>query len=198
MAISAAEVKALRERTGAGMMDCKRALAECDGDSDKAIEYLRKKGLQKVEKKAGRQAQEGVVQSYIHPGSRLGVLVEINCETDFVARTEEFNEFAKDVAMQIAAAKPLVVERKELPQNVIDKETEIYKAQAMESGKPEKVADKIVAGKLEKYYQEVCLLEQSFIKDPNKTIQDLLTEKIAKLGENMIIKRFVRFQLGES
>ena len=197
MAISAADVKNLREITGAGMMDCKRALQEADGDMDKAIDNLRKKGLQKVEKKAGRQTKEGIIQSYIHPGSRLGVLVEINCETDFVARTEEFQTFAKDIAMQIAAAKPIVVTREEVPSDFVDKEKEIYQAQAIEQGKPEKILDRFISGKLEKYYQDNCLLEQSFVKDPNKTIKDLLNEKIAKLGENMLIRRFTRFQLGE-
>ena len=197
MAISAAQVKELRELTGAGMMDCKRALEECDGDQEKAIEYLRKKGLQKVEKKAGRQTSEGIIQAYIHPGSRLGVLVEINCETDFVARTEEFQLFAKDIAMHIAASKPIAIDREGIPQDVIDKEMEIYRAQMKEQGKPDHIIDKIAQGKLEKFYQEVCLLEQNFVKDPDKTVKDLLTEKIAKLGENMIIKRFVRYELGE-
>ena len=197
MAVTASDVKALREATGAGMMECKKALEESNGDTEKAIDYLRKKGLQKVEKKSSRQAKEGIIQSYIHPGSRLGVMVEINCETDFVARTSDFQEFAKDVAMQIAASSPIVVAREDLSQNVIDKELEIYRAQAKEQGKPDKIIDRFIAGKLDKYYQDVCLLEQSFIKDPNKTIKDLLNEKIAKLGENMIIKRFVRFQLGE-
>jgi len=197
MAISASEVKELRERTGAGMMDCKKALEASGGDMEKAIEYLRKKGMQKVEKKAGRQTKEGIIQSYIHPGSRLGVLVEINCETDFVARTDEFQTFAKDIAMHIAASSPLVVDRSELAQDILDKEKEIYRAQALEQGKPENILDRIVEGKLEKFYQDVCLLEQSFVKDPNRTIKDLLTEKISKLGENIVIKRFVRFQLGE-
>ena len=197
MAITAAEVKALREKTGAGMMDCKKALAESNGDMDKAIDYLRTKGLQKVEKKAGRETKEGIIQPYIHPGSRLGVLVEINCETDFVARTDDFINFAKDVAMQIAASKPVAVSRDDIDAQVIAKEREIYKAQVIEQGKPEHIADKIVEGKLEKFYQESCLLEQSFVKDPNKTIHDILNELIAKLGENMAIKRFVRMQLGE-
>lgn len=197
MEISAADVKNLREMTGAGMMDCKKALSESNGDMEKAIEYLRTKGLQKVEKKAGRQTQEGLIQAYIHPGSRLGVLVEINCETDFVARTDEFQGFVKDVAMQIAAAKPVVVDRAAIEQSVIDKEMQIYRAQAREQGKPENILDRFVAGKLEKYYQDICLLEQAFVKDPNKTIRDLLNEKIVKLGENIVIKRFVRYQLGE-
>jgi len=197
MEISAADVKSLREMTGAGMMDCKKALSEANGNIEKAIEYLRTKGLQKVEKKAGRQTQEGLIQAYIHPGSRLGVLVEINCETDFVARTDEFISFVKDVAMQVAASKPLVVDRTQVDQPVIDKEMEIYRAQAREQGKPENVLERFVAGKLEKYFQDVCLLEQAFVKDPNKSIRDLLNEKIARLGENIVIKRFVRFQLGE-
>jgi len=197
MAISANSVKDLREKTGAGMMDCKKALEESNGDMEKAIEYLRKKGLQQVEKKTGRQAKEGVVQSYIHPGSRLGVLVEINCETDFVARTTEFLEFAKDVAMQIAASSPLCIDRTDLDHALVEKELDIYRAQAREQGKPDHIIEKFVQGKLEKYYQDVCLLEQSFVKDPNKTIRDLLNEKIGKLGENILIRRFVRFQLGE-
>jgi len=197
MEISAADVKSLREMTGAGMMDCKKALSEANGEIEKAIEYLRTKGLQKVEKKAGRQTQEGLIQAYIHPGSRLGVLVEINCETDFVARTDEFQSLVKDVAMQIAAAKPTVVDRAAIDQSVIDKEMQIYRAQALEQGKPENIMDRFVVGKLEKFYQDVCLLEQAFVKDPNKTIRDILNEKIVKLGENIVIKRFVRYQLGE-
>ncbi len=197
MAISAAEVKSLREKTGAGMMDCKKALQESGGDLDKAIDYLRKKGLQKVEKKAGRSTQEGIIQSYIHPGSRLGILVEINCETDFVARTDDFLTFTKDVAMHIAAAKPIVVEREQMSRDVVEKELEIYRAQAREQGKPENIIEKMITGKLDKFYQENCLLEQAFVKDPDKTIRDLLTEIISKLGENIVIKRFVRFQLGE-
>jgi elongation factor Ts len=197
MNISAEIVKQLRETTGAGMMDCKKALSETNGDMEKAIEYLRKKGMQAVEKKAGRQIKEGLVYSYIHPGSRLGVLVEVNCETDFVARTPEFQAFAKDIAMQIAASSPKYVDRLDVPQELIAKETEIYKEQAREQGKPEKILDKFVQGKLDKYFQEICLLDQSFVKDPNKIIRDLLTELVSKLGENMAIRRFVRFQLGE-
>ncbi len=197
MAISASDVKALREKTGAGMMDCKKALAENDGNIEKAIDYLRKKGLQKAEKKASRDAKEGIIQSYIHPGSRLGVMVEINCETDFVARNDDFLEFAKDVAMHIAAAKPLVVTREEVSQELIDKELEIYRGQAREQGKPENIIERMVTGKMDKFYQENCLLEQPFVKDPDKTIKDLLTGAVAKLGENIVIARFVRFQLGE-
>jgi len=197
MAITAADVKSLREKTGAGMMDCKNALTESDGVLDKAIEYLRKKGLKKVEKKAGRITQEGIIQSYIHPGSRLGVLIEVNCETDFVARTEDFQKFTKDLAMQIAAANPSVVERGQVEKETIEKELDIYRAQAKDQGKPDNIIERVISGKLEKYYQEVCLMEQSFVKDPDKTVQDLLTETISRLGENIIIKRFVRFQLGE-
>jgi elongation factor Ts len=197
MNISADIVKQLRETTGAGMMDCKKALTETNGDMEKAVEYLRKKGMQAVEKKAGRQIKEGLIYSYIHPGSRLGVLVEINCETDFVARTPEFQAFAKDIAMQIAASSPKYVDRLDVPQELIAKESDIYKEQAREQGKPEKILDKFVQGKLDKYFQEICLLDQSFVKDPNKVIRDLLTELVSKLGENMAIRRFVRFQLGE-
>ncbi len=197
MAITAAIVNELRQKSGAGMMDCKKALEASNGDMEKAIEYLRKKGLQQAEKKVGRSTNQGIIQSYIHPGSRLGVLVEINCETDFVARTQDFQDFAKDVAMQIAAAAPLCVDRSELDQKFIEKETNIYREQAREQGKPENIIDRFVQGKLDKYFQEVCLLEQSFVKDPNRTIKDLLNDKIAKLGENMIIRRFVRFQLGD-
>jgi elongation factor Ts len=178
-------------------MDCKKALSEASGEMEKAIEYLRMKGLQKVEKKAGRQTQEGLIQAYIHPGSRLGVLVEVNCETDFVARTDDFQIFVKDVAMQIAAARPMVVDRAQVDQTVVEKEMEIYRAQAREQGKPENILDRFVTGKLDKFYQDICLLEQAFVKDPNKTIRDLLNEKIARLGENIVIKRFVRYQLGE-
>ena len=197
MAISAAQVKELREVTGAGMMDCKKALAETDGDQGKAIDYLRTKGLQSADKKSGRKTSEGVIQSYIHPGSRLGVLVEINCETDFVARTENFQEFTKDIAMHIAASKPLAVDKDGVSKELIDKETEIYRAQMKEQGKPDNIIDKIVQGKIDKFYQEICLLEQNFVKDTDKTVRDVLNETISKLGENMIIKRFVRFQLGE-
>ncbi len=197
MAVTAADVQKLREMTGAGMMDCKKALSETGGDFDKAIDYLRTKGLQKVDKKAGRATEQGIIQAYIHPGSRLGVLVEINCETDFVARTEDFINFAKDVAMQIAAAKPIAVRREEVPQETIEHELEIYRAQAREQGKPENVIERMIVGKLDKFYQENCLLEQAFVKDPDKTVRDYLNETIGKLGENIVIKRFVRYQLGE-
>ena len=197
MAITAADVKKLRDMTGAGMMECKVALKETDGDFDKAVDYLRTKGMQKVDKKAGRSTEQGLIQSYIHPGGRLGVMVEIACETDFVARTDEFQEFAKDVAMQIAAAKPIAVKREEISQETVDHELDIYRAQAREQGKPEKVIERMITGKLDKYYQDACLLEQPFVKDQDKTIGDYLKQIIGKLGENMIIKRFVRFELGE-
>lgn len=197
MEITAQLVKDLRDKTGAGMMDCKKALSETGGDMEKAIHYLREKGIAKAASKAGRSTSEGIIASYIHAGSKLGVMVEINCETDFVARTADFQTFAKDVAMQVAASNPLAVSREELPQDKIAEERVIYRQQALNEGKPEKIVDKIVDGKLEKYYSEVCLLEQPFVKDSDKTIQDLINEAIAKLGENIGIKRFIRFQLGE-
>ncbi len=194
--ITAAMVKELRDKTGVGMMDCKKALNETDGDFDKALDVLRKKGIAKAAKRADRQANEGVVASYIHPGSNLGVLVEVNCETDFVANTDGFKEFAKNVAMHIAASNPSAVDRDQVNKNEVDKELEILKAQALESGKPEHIVDKIVQGRLEKFYSEVVLLEQPYVKDPDKTIKDLLTETISKVGENVAIKRFARFQIG--
>ncbi|MCI0513468.1 translation elongation factor Ts [candidate division KSB1 bacterium] len=196
MEITANLVKELREKTGAGMMDCKKALQETGGDTEKAIEWLRKKGIAKAEKRAGRATKEGLITAYIHPGSRLGVLVEVNCETDFVAKTDEFAEFAKNIAMQVAAANPGYVVREEVPQALLDKEIEVYKTQAMNQNKPANVAEKIALGKLDKFYQEVCLTDQVYIKDPNKTIHDLLAELIAKTGENIVIRRFTRFQLG--
>jgi elongation factor Ts len=195
--VSAADVKKLRDMTGAGMMECKKALTETKGDFDKAIDYLRTKGMQKVDKKTGRTTEQGLIQSYIHPGSRLGVLVEINCETDFVARTDDFRNFAKDVAMQIAAAKPIAVSRDQVDARIVEHELEIYRAQAHEQGKPDQVIERMITGKLEKFYQDTCLLEQAFVKDSDRTIGDYLKETIAKLGENMVIKRFVRFELGE-
>jgi elongation factor Ts len=197
MEIPAAQVKALREKTGVGFMDCKKALEETNGDVEKAIESLRKRGIATAQKKAGRKTSEGVIEAYIHPGSRLGVLLEINCETDFVAKTDVFKELARDLAMQVAAANPHAVQREDIPQEFVDKEMEIYKTQARNEGKPDNIIEKMSKGKLEKYYQEICLLEQSFVKDPNKTVKDYLTECIAKLGENIVVKRFIRFQLGE-
>lgn len=195
--ITAAMVKELRERTGAGMMDCKKSLAETDGNMEKAIEYLREKGLAAAAKKAGRIAAEGLVESYIHGGGRIGVLVEVNCETDFVAKTDDFRSLCRDIAMQIAASKPEFVSRDEISETTIAKEKEILRAQALNEGKPEKLVDKMVDGRIEKYYKEVCLLEQPFIKEPDKTVKDLITEKISKIGENISVRRFVRFQVAE-
>ncbi|HZG84368.1 translation elongation factor Ts [Paenibacillus sp.] len=197
MAVTAALVKELREKTGAGMMDCKKALEEANGDLTKASEILREKGLAAAKNKAGRIATEGLVESYIHAGGRIGVLVEVNCETDFVAKTDSFREFVKDVAMQIAAASPKYVTREEVPQEELEKEKEILRAQALNEGKPAHIVDKMVEGRMSKYYEEFCLLEQTFVKDPEKTIQTLVNEKIATIGENISIRRFVRFELGE-
>nr|WP_107753473.1 translation elongation factor Ts [Carboxydocella thermautotrophica] len=195
--ISAQAVKELRERTGAGMMDCKKALQETNGDMEKAVEYLREKGLAAAAKKAGRIAAEGIVTSYIHAGGRVGVLVEINCETDFVAKTEEFQQLGKDIAMQIAASKPQYVRREEVPADVIEKEKQILRAQALNEGKPENIVEKMVEGRIEKFYKEVCLLEQPFVKNPDITIEQLIKEKIAKIGENINVRRFVRYEMGE-
>ncbi len=197
MAVSAEVVKQLREQTGAGIMDCKHALAESGGDIEKAIEWLRKKGAATAEKKMGRATNEGIIEAYIHPGSRLGVLVEVNCETDFVAKTEAFRTLVRDIAMQIAASHPKVVAREQMPAELIEKEMEIYRSQAQNEKKPANVVERIAQGKLEKFYQDNVLLEQSFIKDPNRTISQVITETIAKLGENISVRRFVRFQLGE-
>ncbi|RJQ49217.1 MAG: translation elongation factor Ts [Nitrospiraceae bacterium] len=196
MSITADSVKELREQTGAGMMDCKKALTEAQGNFDKALDILRQKGLAMASKKALRDASEGIIGSYMHMG-KIGVLVEVNCETDFVAKTDEFQEFVKDIAMHIAASNPSYVKREEISPEVIEKEKEIYAAQV--TGKPAQVVEKIVEGKLEKFYSDTCLVDQIFVKDPEqkKKIKDLVVEKIAKLGENIIIKRFVRFQLGE-
>ncbi|RKO66307.1 translation elongation factor Ts [Desulfofundulus salinus] len=195
--ITAAMVKELRERTGAGMMDCKKALMETNGDMEKAVDFLREKGLAAAAKKAGRIAAEGVVDAYIHGGGRIGVLVEVNCETDFVAKTDEFRLFVRDIAMQVAAARPEYVRREDVPEHVIAREKEVLAAQAVNEGKPEKVIEKIVQGRLDKFFKEVCLLEQPFIKNPDITVQELLNEKIAKIGENIVIRRFTRYELGE-
>ena len=195
--ITAGLVKELRERTGAGMMDCKKALTETDGDIDKAIDFLREKGLAAAAKKAGRVAAEGLVYSYIHGGGRIGVLVEVNCETDFVAKTEQFQTLVKDVAMHIAAANPSYLTRDEVPTTELDHEKEVLSEQARNEGKPEKIIEKMVAGRIEKYYKEVCLLDQPFVKDPDKTISQLVTESIAQIGENISVRRFARYQLGE-
>jgi elongation factor Ts len=197
MDVSAAAVKELREKTGAGMMDCKKALAECRGDLNKAVDYLRQKGLAAAAKKASRTATDGAVGAYVHPGGKIGVLVELNCETDFVARTAEFQNLLKDIAMQIAAANPRYIRPEEVPSGDLQKEREIYRQQALETGKPEKVIEKIVDGKIDRFYSEVCLLEQAFIKNPERKVTDILTEAMARLGENIQVKRFSRYQLGE-
>ena len=197
MEISASLVRDLREKTGAGIMDCKKALAETKLNFEAAVTYLREKGLASAAKRADKATSEGAVGSYIHAGGKVGVIVEVNCETDFVAKTDEFQFFVKDIAMHIAALNPLYVRREDVSQDVIDKERSIYKTQALESGKPEKVVEKMVDGKVEKFFQEICLLEQSFVKDPDRTVKELLTATIAKLGENISIKRFARFKVGE-
>jgi elongation factor Ts len=196
MDITAKMVGDLRTATNAGMMDCKKALTECDGDMDKAADYLRTKGIAKAVKKEGRETANGLVESYIHPGGQVGVLVEINCETDFVARTDEFKQFVHDVAMHIAAADPQALDRDSVDATLVEKEAEIYKAQMVEEGKPENIIEKIVVGKIDKYYSEICLLEQKYVKDPDVSIEDFVKSKIASLGENMGIKRFERFQIG--
>ena len=198
MEISASLVKQLREQTGAPMMDCKKALLESSGDFEKAVTYLRQKSLATVTKKASRTASDGLIASYIHPGSKIGVMVELNCETDFVARGNEFTEFTKNVAMHIAALNPLYMRREDVSEPVIESEKSIYREQAKESGKPEKFWDKIISGRLEKFFSEVCLMEQIYIKDDTRTIKDVMNELIAKLGENISIRRFVRYQLGET
>ncbi|MBD3180875.1 translation elongation factor Ts [Candidatus Poribacteria bacterium] len=198
MEITAAMVKELRQKTGVGVMDCKRALVEADGDLEKAILILREKGSAVAEKRMGRAVPEGIIESYIHTGNRIGVLLEINCETDFVARTDDFQELANDIAMQIAAKKPLYVSREDVPEEIIEKEKGILRTQALNEGKPEKVVDKIVEGRLNKFFSEVCLLEQEFIKDSDKTIKDLILEKMSTIGENIVLKRFTRYELGES
>lgn len=198
MAITAAAVKELREKTGVGMMECKTALQEADGDLDTAVDILRKKGVAKAAKKVGRATNEGLIFSYIHAGGKLGSLVEIACETDFVAKTEQFQELGHNIAMHVAAAAPEVVKREQVSTEALEKESEIFKVQALNEGKPEQIVEKIVSGRLEKYYKEVVLMEQSFVKDPDKTISDLLNETIASLGENMSVVRFQRFAIGES
>ena len=196
MSISAADVQALRKATGAGMMDCKRALSESGGDKEKAIEFLRKHGAAKVAKRSEREASEGLIHSYIHMGGKIGVMVELNCETDFVARTDDFVNLANDIALHVAASNPEYMNRDEVPAGQLEKEKEIYREQALATGKPEKVIEKIVEGRIEKYYQEICLVDQPFVKDPDKTVGDLVREAAAKLGENLRLARFVRFQLG--
>ena len=198
MSISASQVKELRDRSGVGMMDCKKALEESGGDLDKAFDYLRKVGVAKAQKKEGRTTKEGLVVSYIHPGSKLGVLLELNCETDFVANTDDFLQLGNDIAMHIAATGPLGVDSNDISDDVISKEKEIYFEQASSSNKPENIIEKMVEGRIKKFYKENVLIEQDFVKDPNKTIKDIITDTIGKLGENIVVSRFKRFQLGDS
>ncbi len=196
MGISAKLVKELRDKTGAGMMDCKKALESCDGDIEKAVDHLRSIGIAKAEKKSGRKAKEGAIYSYIHPGSKLGVLVQVNCETDFVANTKEFKSFVKDIAMQVAASDPKAISREELDPKLIEREKAVYKEQIIQQGKPENIAEKIIIGKMGKFYKENVLLEQEFIKDSDQNIETYIKETIGKLGENINISKFARFQLG--
>jgi elongation factor Ts len=195
--IKAEQVKELREQTGSGMMECKKALTETDGDLEKAILYLREHGLAAAAKKAGRSTGDGKIEAYIHPGSKLGVMVEVNCETDFVARTDEYQSLCHEIAMQIAAADPRYLERNQVPESLLEQEKEIARTQALSEGKPEKLIEKIVQGRMEKFYQAVCLLEQPYVRDPGQSVGDLVKEAISKLGENIVIRRFVRFRLGE-
>ena len=195
--VTAAMVKELRELTGAGMMDCKKALTETEGNIEKAVDFLREKGLAAAAKKAGRVAAEGVFETYVHGGGRIGVMVEINCETDFVAKTDDFKSLAHDIALQIAAKNPLVVRREEVSEEVLEHEREVLRAQALNEGKPANIVEKMIVGRIEKYYKEICLMEQEFIKDPDKTISQLINEKIAKIGENITVRRFTVYQLGE-
>ncbi len=195
--ISASDVKKLREKTSAGMMDCKNALVEAEGDMKTAEELLRRKGLSRAARRSDRAADQGIVESYIHPGNKIGVLIEVNCETDFVARTDDFRKLARDLAMQVAATNPLAVDREGVDPEEVEKEKDIYRAQALESGKPEKIVDKIIEGRLGKFFQEVCLLEQAFVKDTEKTVTDIVNEVSAKTGEKVSVRRFVRYQLGE-
>ena len=197
MAITAAQVKELREQSGVGMMECKKALVECDGNVEAAMEYLRKKGIANAEKKSGRVAAEGVVESYIHMGGKIGVLLEVNCETDFVAKTPEFKQFVRDIAMHIAAANPMCLSREEVPTEILEKEKDILRAQALNEGKPEKIVDRMVEGRVEKYYKDHCLLDQPFVKDSDKTISQFVTERVQMTGENIKIRRFVRYEMGE-
>ena len=197
MAITAEMVKNLREKTGAGMMDCKAALTEMSGDMDKAIDFLRKKGLASAAKKSDRTTSQGLVSSYIHGEGKIGVLIEVNCETDFVARTEDFQSLVKDLAMHVAATNPQFVKREDVPSDVLDREKEVYRGQLREMKKPEAMMDKIIEGKMDKFFSDICLIEQAFVKDPDVKVQSLLTDKIAKLGENITVKRFARFELGQ-
>ena len=198
MGISASMVKELRVKTGTGMMDCKKALTECNGDFEKAIEYLRKKGMSAAAKRSSKTTKDGTIAFYIHMGGKIGVMVEINCETDFVARTDDFRALGKDIAMHITAANPLYLKPEDVPEDVLEKEKDIYKSQALAEGKPEKIIDRIILGKLKKYYEDACLLEQKFVKDPDISVGTLVNNMIAKSGENIVVKRFARFQLGDN
>ncbi|MEW6077997.1 MAG: translation elongation factor Ts [Thermodesulfobacteriota bacterium] len=195
--ISASMVKQLREQTGAGMMDCKEALTGCDGDMEKAVDFLRKKGLAKAAKRAGRETAEGIIDSYIHMGGKIGVMVEVNCESDFVAKTDDFKAFARNIALHIAATNPAGIEPEDVSEAVIERERQVYREQVLEMGKPANMVDKIVEGKIKKFFQDVCLMNQAYVKDPNITIRDYMNETVAKIGESIRIRRFVRFQLGE-
>ena len=198
MEINAKIVKELRDKTGAGMMDCKKALQETNGDPEAAVDYLRQKGILKASKKSGRATREGQIGAYIHPGSKIGVLIEVNCETDFAARTPKFTELVKNLSMQVAAANPICVRSEDVPETVLERERNIYRAQAAESGKPENVIEKIVEGKIRKFYEESCLLNQNYIRDPEKKVEDIVKAVIAEIGENIYVARFARFQLGET
>ena len=197
MTITSKMVKELRDKTNAGMMDCKKALQENDGDMEKAVDFLRQKGLAVAAKRADRSTSEGVIQTYIHGGNKLGVMVELGCETDFVAKTDDFINFAKDVAMQVAATNPIALTREDVPADLLEREKDIYKQQALDAGKPENIIDKIITGKIDKFYSEICLVEQKFVKDPDLTVQDKLNELVAKMGENITIKRYIRLQVGQ-
>lgn len=198
MDVAIEKIRELRQRTGAGVLDCKKALQSSNGDVDKAIEQLRKSGIAKAEQKLTRKTEEGIIEAYIHPGARLGVLLELNCETDFVAKTDDFKRLARDIAMQIAASNPISTSREDIPEEILEREKSIYRSQMEDSGKPENILEKIIEGKLGKFYKEVCLLEQPFVKDTNITVQDHIKEYIAKIGENICVKRFARFRIGEA
>lgn len=196
-AISASMVKELREKSSAGMMDCKEALSACDGDIEKAMDYLRKKGLSKAAKRSGRETSEGVIESYVHMGGKIGVMVEVNCESDFVAKNDDFKAFARNIAMHIAASSPAGIEPEDVPEDVVERERALYREQVLEMGKPENMVDKIVEGKIKKFYKEACLMDQAYVKDPGISVRDYLNETVAKIGESIRIKRFARYQLGE-
>lgn len=198
MSISAKQVKELRDRTGIGMMECKKALTETEGNIDKAIELLRKRGMAKAEKKSGRDVNEGIIQAYIHPGSKIGVLIEVNCETDFVSKNDDFKDFVNDICMHIAATNPMALRREDISEKIIEKEKEIFRAQGTNEGKPATIVEKIMVGRIEKFYTQNCLLEQGFVKDPQKTVKEYINEAILRIGENISVNRFTRYELGET